>query len=105
MIEVYYDQSETEFYLSICGHANYAENGKDVVCAGVSTLAYTLAEYLSVEDFDIPLHVSFNDGAAEISCHATEDNVVRIQAAFDFAMTGIKVIAQEYPSYVVVKGE
>ena len=40
MIEAVYDRDALT--LCIKGHANYAPYGQDIVCAGVSTLVYTL---------------------------------------------------------------
>ena len=38
-IEALYE--ENEFYLTIKGHAEYGEYGKDIVCSAVSILAFT----------------------------------------------------------------
>ena len=35
-----------DYELKIHGHAEFAEKGKDIVCAGISTLFYTLYEVL-----------------------------------------------------------
>ena len=40
MIEAVYDSDALT--LSVSGHAEYAPKGHDIVCAGVSTLVYTL---------------------------------------------------------------
>lgn len=40
MIEIRADPNRIALY----GHANYAEPGKDIVCAAVSALVYTLQE-------------------------------------------------------------
>lgn len=34
------------YTVTMRGHADFAENGKDIVCAGASTLLYTLATRL-----------------------------------------------------------
>ncbi|MBQ4561438.1 MAG: ribosomal-processing cysteine protease Prp [Clostridia bacterium] len=40
MIEAFYDSDNLS--LTLMGHADYAPYGQDIVCAGVSTLVYTL---------------------------------------------------------------
>ena len=35
-----------DYELKITGHAEFEEKGKDIVCAGISTLFYTLYEVL-----------------------------------------------------------
>lgn len=48
MIKVIIKQQDEELLgLQIKGHANYAEHGKDLVCAGVSSIAVGLLNALS----------------------------------------------------------
>lgn len=42
MTEIKYRDSAARFAVSFCGHAGYAECGKDIVCAGISVLASEL---------------------------------------------------------------
>lgn len=43
MIRVALRQDERSAQFIVSGHANYAEKGQDIVCAGISTLTNTLA--------------------------------------------------------------
>lgn len=43
MIRIALRQDERSAQFILSGHANYAEKGKDIVCAGISTLTNTLA--------------------------------------------------------------
>ena len=43
MIKIHIDEDNQT--LIVTGHADYAEKGKDIVCAGVSALAQTLEMY------------------------------------------------------------
>ncbi len=44
MLTVKLKQSENKLQIDFHGHAAYAERGKDIVCAAVSALYYTLTE-------------------------------------------------------------
>ncbi len=66
MIEIRADPNRIALY----GHANYAEPGKDIVCAAVSALVYTLQE--SVERLtDDDVGFSFFNYATVFSSRAT----------------------------------
>jgi len=67
------------------GHANYAEHGKDIVCASISILLYTLASTGTMETI------------GDQTIATSEDkNAVRL------ILKGLKLIAEEYPQNVEV---
>ena len=82
--------------ISIAGHANYAEAGKDIVCAAVSTLAQTLIA--SIEELTTDeIHYSISPGKVDIEHgHLSEAAHTLIDAFF----VGIRMIADEYPDFV-----
>lgn len=102
MIIAKFDYKENK--LQICGHAGYDEFGKDIVCAAVSTLFYTLCNQM----------VKFNrDGLLEkldmnidslsspyISCVPFAKSKQRIEDAYEFILNGIGLIASQYPDFV-----
>ena len=94
MIEIRHTPEKIE----ISGHANYAEPGKDIVCAAVSTLAQTLA--VSLEKLT-PDSVGYDlePGHMEIY-HGTlsERGNYLIKSFF----IGVKMVAEQYPDYVKV---
>ena len=77
MIEARYDSDE--LILSLTGHAGYAPIGQDIVCAGVSTLVYTLIN--------------------SCCCEITGDSV-RVKdnrAVFDAVILGLDMISKKFP--------
>lgn len=80
----------------ISGHADYAEHGKDIVCAAVSTLLQTFIA--SVEELtgdELKTEITAGYGAVEyrnLSEHA--------QILVDSFFIGIRKIADEYPQHV-----
>ena len=51
MTHIHYHRDESGHRLHITGHAGYAPRGQDIVCAGISALAYGLLEYLRQAGF------------------------------------------------------
>ena len=96
MIEVNYTQSGCEGCIKITGHAGYAEPGKDIVCAAVSTLAQTLA--VSLEKLT-PDSVGYDlePGHMEIYPGTLSDRGKNLIKSF---FIGVKMVAEQYPDYV-----
>nr|WP_256436316.1 ribosomal-processing cysteine protease Prp [Brevibacillus sp. HB1.4B] len=55
-IQAYLDNGEMKIHA--VGHANYAEHGKDIVCAGVSTIMQTALLGIQAIAQQYPEHVS-----------------------------------------------
>ncbi len=57
MITVTVTLSEEEMQVKVSGHADYAEKGKDIVCAGVSAIVQTAVLGLQAIAEKYPRHV------------------------------------------------
>lgn len=75
--------------LTIEGHCGAAQYGSDLICAMVSALAQTLAEWAEQRGSD---RVEVRPGYVEIRGKA-EDRIV-----FDAFALGLQCIAEQYPS-------
>ena len=84
--------------LYVKGHANYAENGKDIVCSAVSCLCISLANTLLATGVG-KKHFRMEDGSFYMSATITK-NVKYAEGAFDTAVNGLQMIAEQYPDYV-----
>ena len=81
------------------GHAGYAEEGQDIVCAAVSALIITTfnamekftAEQFSAED---------RDGLIKADFH--EENTDKGRLLMDTLLLGLTEIKEEYPEYLKV---
>ena len=98
------------------GHAGYAESGKDIVCAAISTLTDTLIESINqltnaevsvAEDngYTEIKYIEQNEiieehGSVKIMKRSNDTQLLRfLFAAF---MIGCKGVAETYPDYVMV---
>jgi len=92
-------------FLSILGHAGYAEEGKDIVCASVSILTYTLVKCLENEESKGHLkdyYSVLNSGNADIMfepCYLCNNPSITM---FETVMEGFKLLAETYPTYVTI---
>lgn len=92
MIEVRVRKNE----IKVSGHAMYAPNGQDIVCAGVSSLVRTLIH--SIEDLtgdEIEYEVS--PGWVDIQY---EDLSEKAKTLVDSFFVGVCLMADEFPEHV-----
>lgn len=90
MINIRYDRNGVKLWFS--GHAEYAEHGKDIVCAAVSALCDTLAANLH----------TFAGRMGDNNDHfvwAIAD-IATMREVFDAFVVGFKQIAKQYPEHV-----
>ena len=80
----------------IRGHAEYAEEGKDIVCAGITALTQTLVESMeSLSEDTIKYDIS--PGMATIYYRDLSE---RSQTLVDSFFIGVSMIASEFPENV-----
>ncbi len=101
MIEVVYCRSKHR--LTVKGHANSGEKGRDLVCASASILAYTLASFvtnLADSGQTTAKVIKLEEGNAKVSCQTHTRYDAAVTLAFDAICAGYDVLAQSYPQYV-----
>ena len=110
MVEINYDTNPKHrtFKLTIKGHAGQAEVGKDLVCASVSILTYTVAHNVDflkgVGAYTQPPTITLNEGDSVIECKVAEPSLYKNLAnRLDAVVTGFRLLHQSYPEYVTFK--
>lgn len=84
--------------MEVSGHAGYAELGKDIVCAGVTTLTQTLIQ--SIEELtDDEIEYSISPGRVDINYGNLSE---KSKTLVDSFFIGVCLIADEFPEYVRV---
>ncbi|KAK9680593.1 Cysteine protease Prp [Popillia japonica] len=84
--------------LTVSGHAGYAEKGKDIVCAGVSTLWNTLVESTARLTTD-NIYYGIAEGEASMEWNAISEKGELLIGSF---LIGVKELEAEYPEYVKI---
>lgn len=99
MINVRFEEKGAERALTVSGHANYAEMGKDIVCSGVSAIALALASF--VENYSERNSIQIEDGGGFVKIIAFNCDK-GVDAAFRMALIGMLQIEMSFPKYVTV---
>jgi len=81
------------------GHANYAENGADIVCASVSAITQTALS--GIIDYTQP-SFAMKDGYLEVDLHETSIETTAILKAME---KGLREIRSLYSDYIQFKEE
>ena len=101
MIQVTYYRSYNR--ITIQGHARSGEPGHDLVCAGVSTLAYTMAA--NVANLESQGHarnviVKMEPGDAEISFTVRGGAKALVARIMEAVCVGFEILAKDYPEFI-----
>ena len=92
MIRGIYDEDNLIIILS--GHADYAPKGKDIVCAGVSALAFTYAKHLGGYER--------KENGMILKAKSKDESEKML---FKMITEGMRLIANDYPkNFLLTKG-
>lgn len=88
-----------------CGHADYDEYGRDIVCSAVSALTQTCVLGLTkVAKIDAGISVSEENG---ITCildrNASKEQLLNAQLLFDTMIMGLSSIESAYPNTINIQ--
>lgn len=95
MIKVSY----TKTGISILGHAEYAPNGQDIVCAAVSVLIQNLVQSIEALTNDT---IQYDMNPGEVYINFNEDLSDYAQVLVNSFCLGIQAIAIDYPENVQI---
>ncbi len=84
--------------ITICGHANSADYGKDIVCASVSSIVYTTVNALERYSSS---SIDFEDKEKMVITILKEDEITKL--LIDNMMDLLKSLEEDYPKNISVK--
>lgn len=94
----------TEYEISLSGHANTNKKGRDIVCAAVSTLFYTLANALELSSKHIGTSLTVEDEEdleeKRICCRPIKGHEKAVQQTFWTILVGLRTLASQYPNAI-----
>ena len=102
-ITIFDDISGTHQGFTVEGHADMAEKGEDIVCAGISTLTITTVNSIETYAVDAQNLEEFSDsekGLIRLMLKETND---KTQLLIDSMMLGLSALEKEYPKYIRLK--
>lgn len=101
MIHVTYYRSYNR--VTVEGHAGAGPEGHDLVCAGVSALALTLAgnvSYMEAQEAVRNVIIKLDDGNAEIECSPYRRYKDSVEQVFRSICVGFELLATKYPDNI-----
>lgn len=107
--KIYKDQDSYIRRYSISGHSNYAEYGKDIVCAAISVLAQTallsLVEVCGLDEKEIKYSIDEETGFLDVILPDSieEPRLESTQIVLKTLVLGIESIIRNYPGYINLK--
>ena len=107
-VTFYRDKGARCLLLKVSGHAGAAEEGKDIICASASILAYTVAqEAKNMErrlQLEEPPYIRKDKGDFVTMIHPKNDaTYADALRTFYVAEVGFELLAYNYPQYVELK--
>jgi hypothetical protein len=105
VVEVTFTDKDGRLAFTAEGHSGYGEYGKDIVCAAVSALAFTLAGNAEdmktngwlVRDPEIDMETG-----AKVVCAPKKECIAEARLVFCTVMTGFVMLENSYPEHVHV---
>lgn len=93
--------------LKVKGHARFANEGHDIVCAAASMVFYNLCamlrEYDGKKAFAKPLEITDKKGNARVCVTPHTGYETWIDHDFYYAIAGFELLARKYPDYIDLK--
>lgn len=90
------DVTVREDRVTVSGHANYAANGEDIICAAVTALSVTLVK--SIDDLtDGKIEYDVRPGWVDIKYGNLSEKAKTLVDSF---FIGICLVADEFPGYI-----
>ena len=86
--------------LTVKGHANYAEEGKDIICASASILFYTLCSNLEDDALIREYKCKADKGDSEVSVTPNSRTESLVTMIFDSICRGYDLLSLQYPEYI-----
>ena len=93
--------SDDSIILSLKGHADFSEQGTDIVCAGVSALAITTVNSLDYHGYS-PFVEELKDGTLKVrvTLPKEEVSVAVVNAIIETFRLGISSMEESYKDYI-----
>lgn len=93
MTNITYTRTNERFHLTAQGHAGYGPKGTDIVCAAVSIILQSVAEYALESNVLEVVNLKLQEGDGDIDIRGESE-------CFDMALIGLEMIAETYPENV-----
>ena len=104
-VTVIRDQSGLIHSFEMKGHANFAEHGQDLVCAGASAVSFGAVNAISVLTKTTPIIKQKGNGGylyVEVPSIENADKAAQIQLILESMIVSLQTIEQDYEKYIQI---
>lgn len=98
MTSIRIERGKDVYEAGIVGHADYAQEGKDIVCAAISILVYVLES--EVENNPDVFVKRFDKQPGLVMVMLEFRDTERVNTVFDLFENGMRMLAENYPDHV-----
>lgn len=107
MVEVTFERAGKALIMDVNGHANFDVQGKDLVCAGASTLGMTVAQCAKFMGDSGKLrkrpNIQIENGKLRVVIKPKDVFYPEAMHLMHVGQTGMRLLAADYPQYLQVK--
>ncbi|MBF0709994.1 MULTISPECIES: ribosomal-processing cysteine protease Prp [unclassified Gemella] len=104
MINVVVVKKEGEVKLiSVDGHADFAEVGSDIVCAGVSAVVIGIINSIDILDDDVVFDVSVNEDEKGHITYRSLETTESEQLLLNSMLISLQAIEENYSDFIKIK--
>ena len=99
------DQSGLIHSFEMKGHADFAENGKDLVCAGASAVSFGAVNAIIALTGITPIIEQKGDGGylyVEVPSMKDSEKAANIQLILEAMIVSLQTIEQDYSKYIKI---
>ena len=103
-ISLFRNQKQQIVRFLVEGHAGYAESGADIVCASVTTAAFTAVNGVT-DVAGIEAHIEVREGylAFKLPCDLTSQMREKADLLLESMVLSFENLAEQYGEYVAIK--
>ncbi|MGG5330719.1 ribosomal-processing cysteine protease Prp [Enterococcus sp. AZ163] len=93
--------------IEVTGHAGFGDEGEDIICASISTLAYSVLNSIdSLAGFQPIVEINEVEGGylyAEMLEDITQEQINITQILLESLLIGFKTVKEEYSDYITIR--
>ena len=88
--------------VTVDGHADYAEHGSDIVCAGASAVVFGLINAVDALDEDVQFDISANEDVTGHLTYRSLKSTDKEQLLLNAMLVALKTIEENYSDYITI---
>ena len=89
--------------VTVDGHADYAEHGSDIVCAGVSAVIFGLINAVDELDEDVQFDISASEDETGHLTYRSLESTDKEQLLLNAMLVALKTIEENYSDYITIE--